>query len=98
MRVLLALVVEFDMELEQLDVKMAFLHGKLDEQIYMSQPEGFVVVEIKDKMFLLEKSLYGLTQSPRQQYLQFDEFMEKASFIRSAYNSYVYFKWFEKGQ
>ncbi len=42
-RVLLALVAMFDLELEQLDVKTAFLHGDLDEQIYMKQPEGFEV-------------------------------------------------------
>ena len=41
--VLLAMVALFDLELEQLDVKTTFLHGKLEEQIYMKQPEGFVV-------------------------------------------------------
>ena len=40
-RVLLAMVAMFDMELEQLDVKTAFLHGDLEEEIYMKQPEGF---------------------------------------------------------
>ncbi|GKB23082.1 transposable element [Tanacetum coccineum] len=42
-RVLLSLVAHHDLELEQLDVKTAFLHGDLEEEIYMSQPEGFVV-------------------------------------------------------
>ena len=40
-RIVLALVANDDMELEQLDVKTAFLHGDLEEQIYMEQPEGF---------------------------------------------------------
>src|SRR4051812_27940565 len=40
-RVVLALVAHTDMELEQMDVKTAFLHGDLEEQIYMVQPEGF---------------------------------------------------------
>ena len=42
-RVLLAMVAWFDLELEQLDVKIAFLHGVLEEQIFMHQSEGFVI-------------------------------------------------------
>ena len=59
-RVLLVLVTKYDMELEQLDVKTAFLHGKLEEEIYMSQPEGFVEKGKEDHVCLLKKSLYGL--------------------------------------
>ena len=40
-RALLALVVAHDLELEQLDVKTAFLHGDIDEEIYMDQPKGY---------------------------------------------------------
>jgi len=65
-RVLLAMVCVLDMELEQLDVKTTFLHGELDEQIYMSQLEGFSVSRKKDYVCLLKKSLYSLKQSPRQ--------------------------------
>jgi hypothetical protein len=42
-RILLSIVAMHDYELEQLDVKTAFLHGELEEDIYMSQPEGFVI-------------------------------------------------------
>jgi len=65
-RVLLSLVAIKDLVLEQLDVKTAFLHGDLEEQIYMKQPEGFEVVGKENYVCLLKKSLYGLKQSPRQ--------------------------------
>lgn len=48
-RLLLSMVVNCDMELEQLDVKTTFLHGTLDEEIYMSQPEGFIRKEVSRK-------------------------------------------------
>ena len=41
--ILLALVVQFDLELAQLNVKTAFIHGDLEEEIYISQPDGFKV-------------------------------------------------------
>lgn len=91
-RVLLAIVVLYDLELEQLDVKTAFLHGELEEQIYMHQPEGFVVQEKKDHVCLLKKSLYGLKQSPRQWYKRFDSFMINHDYSRSNYDSCVYFR------
>nr|GEX68173.1 retrotransposon protein, putative, Ty1-copia subclass [Tanacetum cinerariifolium] len=59
-------------ELEQLDVKTAFLHGDIEEVIYMRQPPGY---EQGNKVCLLKKSLYGLKQSPRQWYRRFDEYM-----------------------
>jgi len=74
-RVLLAIVALFDLELKQLDVKTTFLHDDLEEQIYMKQPEGFVVEGKEDHACLLKKSLYGLKQSPRQWYKIFNSFM-----------------------
>lgn len=91
-RVLLALTAQFDMNLEQLDVKTAFLHGELEEKIFMQQPEGFVENSDAGKVCLLKNSLYGLTQSPRQWYKRFDDFMIKSSFNRSSYDSCVYYK------
>ena len=49
-----------------MDVKTAFLHSDLEEEIIMSQLEGFVVERNKDHICLLKKSLYGLKQSLRQ--------------------------------
>ncbi|KAK1619242.1 hypothetical protein QYE76_024759 [Lolium multiflorum] len=62
------IVAMHDLELEKLDVKTAFLHGELEEEIYMDQPEGFVVPGKEDLVCKLKRSLYGLKQSPRQWY------------------------------
>uniref|UniRef100_A0A2N9G8M7 CCHC-type domain-containing protein n=1 Tax=Fagus sylvatica TaxID=28930 RepID=A0A2N9G8M7_FAGSY len=65
-RAVLALVADQDLELEQLDVKTAFLHGNLEEEIFMEQPEGFKQPGTENLVCRLKKSLYGLKQSPRQ--------------------------------
>ena len=66
--ILLALVAQFNMELVQMDVKTAFLHGDLEEEIYITQPDGFKVTGKENWVCKLSKSLYGLKQSPRQWY------------------------------
>ena len=64
-RVVLALAANLDLEIEQMDVKSAFLHGDLEEKIYMQQPEGFVMKGKENYVCKLKKSLYGLKQAPR---------------------------------
>ncbi|GJU53066.1 copia LTR rider [Tanacetum coccineum] len=95
-RVILSLTACEDYELEQLDVKTAFLHGNLEETIYMRQPPGFEE-GTGNKVCLLKKSLYGLKQSPRQWYKRFDVYMISNGFSRSSYDSCVYFKEFAPG-
>ncbi|KAG7558728.1 Integrase catalytic core [Arabidopsis thaliana x Arabidopsis arenosa] len=89
-RTLLAIVANQDLELEQLDVKTAFLHGVLEEEIYMTQPDGFQVPGKEDHVCKLNKSLYGLKQSPRQWYKRFDSYMMELGYIRSPYDCCVY--------
>ncbi|KAH9769620.1 hypothetical protein KPL71_012083 [Citrus sinensis] len=96
-RVLLAITAFNDLELDQMNVKTAFLHGSLEEEILMEQLEGFVEEGTEDMVCLLKKSLYGLKQSPRQWYLRFDEFMISYEFCRSQYDSCVYFKTLPSG-
>lgn len=91
-RAILAMVAMHDMELEQLDVKTAFLHGDLEEEIYMQQPEGFEKEGMKNHVCRLKKSLYGLKQSPRQWYKRFDSFMVTHGYKRCEYDCCVYFK------
>ena len=91
-RTVLSIVATEDLHLEQLDVKTTFLHGDLDEEIYMAQPRGF---EVKGKEYLvcrLKKSLYGLKQAPRQWYLKFDRFMQEHGYTQCHSNHCVYFK------
>ena len=61
-RVLLALAASHGLLIHQMDVKTAFLNGELDEEIYMQQPDGFVVNGQERKVCKLVKSLHGLKQ------------------------------------
>lgn len=64
-RLLLAIAAQKGWKVYQLDVKSAFLNGFLQEEIYIEQPEGFVIQGHEDKVYLLKKALYGLKQAPR---------------------------------
>ena len=88
----LSLVATEDLHLEQLDVKTTFLHGDLDEEIYMAQPWGFEVKGKENLVCKLKKSLYGLKQAPRQWYLKFDRFMQEHGYNRCHSDYCVYFK------
>ena len=92
-RLMLSLAVQLDLEVEQLDVKTAFLNGFLDEEIYMSQPPGFVIEHgDKEQVCKLKRSLYGLKQSPRQWNKRFDTFMHKIGFHISSFDHCLYYK------
>jgi phosphoribosyl-AMP cyclohydrolase len=91
-RFLLSIVVAFDLEVEQMDVKTTFLHGDMEEEIYMKQPEGFVVKGKKELVCKLKKSLYGLKQSPKMWYQKFDTYILGLGFVRSRVDHYVYSK------
>ncbi|KAH9308679.1 hypothetical protein KI387_036590, partial [Taxus chinensis] len=58
----------YDLHLEKLDVKMTFLHGDLDEDIYMQQPLGYEFKGKEKLFFRLKKSLYELKQALRKWY------------------------------
>ena len=81
LHLVLGLVAIEDLELIQMDVKIAFLHGDLDDDVYMKQPEGFVIeLEHPTKGELvcrLNKALHGLKQGSRQWYSKFDTYIRK---------------------
>ncbi|RVW92969.1 Copia protein [Vitis vinifera] len=66
LRIILALVAHFDLELQQMDVKTTFLNGELEEEVYMKQPEGFPSSDGELLVCKLKKSIYGLKQASRQ--------------------------------
>ncbi|MCO5573245.1 hypothetical protein L7F22_027014 [Adiantum nelumboides] len=80
---LLALAAIEDMELKQMDVKIAFLHWDLHEDLYMEQPTEFVVHASRKLVCCLCKTLYELKQSPREWYHNFHAFMRSEGYIRS---------------
>ena len=65
-RMLIAIAAIHNLEIRQMDVKTAFLNGDLDEEIYMEQPEGFIIPGQEKKVCRLVKSLYGFKQAPMQ--------------------------------
>jgi len=92
LRCVLALVAQQDMELVQMDVKTAFLHGDLREDIYMQQPEGFEEKSKENMVCKLKKSLYGLKQAPREWYHKFHSFMLSQGYKRSDTDHCLYTK------
>jgi hypothetical protein len=63
-RTLLAIAARLGLRVHHMDVKTAFLYGDLDEEIYVEQPEGYIIPGQEDLVLLLSKSLYGLKQAP----------------------------------
>lgn len=91
-RFLTSLTATYDWEIEQMDVKTTFLHGDLEEEIYMSHPEHFVEKGKEHLVCKLKKSLYGLKQSPRMWYQKYDTFVLSLGFVRSKADHCVYYK------
>ncbi|KAJ1698432.1 hypothetical protein LUZ63_006944 [Rhynchospora breviuscula] len=85
-RLILSLAVSSHWPIRQLDVHNAFLHGDLQEQVYMSQPPGFLDIEHPDYVCLLSKSLYGLKQAPRAWFQKLSSALLAIGFSASNYD------------
>ncbi|CAL2237927.1 unnamed protein product [Prunus armeniaca] len=91
-RTLIALVVQKERKLYQLDVKSAFLNGVLQEEVYIHQPEGFVVKGKEDKVYRLHKALCVLKQAPRAWYGEIDTYFMQCGFEKSLSETTLYTK------
>ena len=88
----MTLIAHYDLELYQMDVKTTFLNEDMEENVYMTQPKGFVM-EGKERMGCrLKKSIYGLKQASRQWYLKFDSTIKKFEFQENIEDNCLYAK------
>jgi transposase InsO family protein len=91
-RALIALAAQKGWLLYQLDVKSAFLNGELKEEVYVEQPQGFIIKGEEDKVYKLRKALYGLKQAPRAWYSQIDGYFQRHGFLKSKSEPTLYVK------
>ncbi|XP_019095657.1 PREDICTED: uncharacterized protein LOC109130515 [Camelina sativa] len=75
-----------------MDVKSAFLNGELEEEVYVTQPPGFVIEGKEDNVLKLYKALYGLKQAPRAWYGRIDSYFIQNGFERSMNDAALYTK------
>ena len=92
-RVLLSLAASHRLLVHQMDVKTTFLNGELDEEIYMDQPDGFVVPGQEAKVCKLLKYLYGLKQAPKQWHEKFERTLTAAGFVVNESDKCVYYRY-----
>ncbi|GJU97555.1 putative ribonuclease H-like domain-containing protein [Tanacetum coccineum] len=76
----------------QMDVKSAFLYGKIDEEVYVSQPPGFIDPKYPQKVYKVVKALYGLHQAPRAWYATLSTFLLKNGYRRGTIDKTLFIK------
>ncbi|GJV53952.1 ribonuclease H-like domain, reverse transcriptase, RNA-dependent DNA polymerase [Tanacetum coccineum] len=91
-RLLLAIAANNKWEVHHLDVKSAFLHGDLKEEVYVTQPEGFIKRQDNGKVYRLIKALYGLRQAPRAWNIKLDNTLKSLDFKKCALEQAIYTK------
>jgi hypothetical protein len=85
-RLILTLGLSHGWSIKQLDVSNAFLHGDLQERVYLSQPPGFEDSSHPHHVCHLHKALYGLKQAPRAWYMKFSAYIQQMGFHRCPYD------------
>ncbi|GJS86307.1 zinc finger, CCHC-type containing protein [Tanacetum coccineum] len=97
-RLLIAMSLINNLVIHQMDVKIAFLNGELDKEVYMNQPQGFIMPSNETKVCRLIKSLYGLKQVPKQWHQKFDEVVLSNGYLLNQADKCVYSKFDESGK
>ncbi|KAJ4801076.1 hypothetical protein LUZ62_052322 [Rhynchospora pubera] len=82
-RVVLSIAISHNWPLHQLDVNNAFLHGDLEETVFMEQPPGFSDTLYPNHVCKLKKAIYGLKQAPRAWFFKLKEFLTTHQFVSS---------------
>ena len=91
-RLVIALAASKAWEIHHLDVKTAFLHGELREEVFVTQPEGFEVAGKENKVYKLKKDLYGLKQAPRVWNIKLNKILREFKFQRCSKEPSLYCK------
>jgi hypothetical protein len=91
-RLILAMAANRGWQVHHLDVKLAFLRGELEEEVYVKQPEGYEVKGKENHVLRLSKALYGLRRAPRAWNLRLDRCLKKLKFKRCASEQAVYIR------
>ena len=91
-RLLLATAALENWDIEALDVKTTFLYGDLDKEIYMQQPEGFIIKGQENKVYKLKKAIYGLKQASHAWNKQADKSLKSLGFKRCLSDSGIYIR------
>jgi hypothetical protein len=91
-RTIIALATKMKWKLHRMDVKIVFLNGVIEEEVYIEKPQGFEVEDEKSHVCKLKKALYGLKQDPRAWYGRINSFLTSLGFNKSKAYSNLYFK------
>ncbi|GKB76289.1 retrovirus-related pol polyprotein from transposon TNT 1-94 [Tanacetum coccineum] len=94
-RIFLAYAAHKSFTVFQMDVKTAFLHGTLKEDVYVCQPEGFIDADHPSHVYKLKKALYGLKQAPRAWYDELSMFLLQNHFFKGTVDPNLFRKCFE---
>jgi hypothetical protein len=89
-RLVLALTVHFNWVIHQLDISNAFLHGYLEEEVFMEQPKGFEDPHFPDYVCRLHRSIYGLKQAPRAWFMRLSQALLELGFSTSVIDTSLF--------